>query len=303
MNWQRRSLLATPALADFLEERLLLDGHERISSERKTGSSLTTLCVYAEDPGDLPGPEELALWLARAEEAGLPLESLNWQDDQVADQDWDAAFRAHFSRRRLSPRLEILPSWDREGIGGRRVSPGPGADLAIVIEPGQAFGTGEHPSTAACLGRLEAWMLEKRERPPRCLDVGSGTGVLSLAARLWGAVPVVGYDIDAACIVNSYCNADLNGLAGEIEFRWGEPEALGLAAWDLILCNLFMGPILRYLPRLDLALAPGGGVILSGFLEEQAGRIREAADLRGWRLACEEKHDDWMLQEWAKPLT
>jgi ribosomal protein L11 methyltransferase len=298
VTWHRRSLNARPELAEFLEERLLLAGHEHLSIERMTGDALATLNVYAEDPGELPGPEDLELWLAQAETAGLPLNSLSWQEERIADQDWDAAFRTHFARRRLSSRLEIIPSWERAGEGGRQTAPGPGAELALIVEPGQAFGTGEHPTTAACLARLETWMLEHGGGAPSCLDVGSGTGILSLAARLWGGGRVLGYDIDAACIVNSHCNADLNGLAGEVEFRWGEPEALGEGVWDLILCNLFMGPILRYLPRLDQALAPGGTVILSGFLPEQALRIREGAEARGWKLVCEETHGDWMLQEW-----
>ncbi len=301
MIWHRRSLSARPELAEFLEERLLLAGFENISTERASGEALATLIVYAEDPGDLPGPEDLELWLAQAELADLPLESLKWQVDKVADQDWSAAFRAHFERRRLSSRLEIVPSWEREHHGGRRSVPGPGAELSVVIEPGQAFGTGDHPTTVACLKRLEAWMMAQGAAAPRCLDIGSGTGILSLAARLWGAGRALGYDIDAACIINSHCNADLNGLSGEVEFRWGEPEALGEGAWDLILCNLFLGPILRFLPRLDRALAPGGSVILSGFLSGQAGRIRDAAGDRGWQLVHEEQHDDWMLQEWTGP--
>lgn len=300
MIWHRRSLELDPALGEFLEERLLVGGFERISSERPTGSPHLILSVYAEDPAELPGPEALARWLAEAEDAGLSASEHRWTEDSLAERDWDAAFRAHFGRRRLTERLEIVPSWER-GETSRRDVPGPGAPLSIVLDPGQAFGTGDHPTTAACLRRLERWMQERHGAAPRCLDVGSGTGILSLAARLWGAGEVVGYDIDAASIVNSYLNADLNGLSGELEFRWSEPTALGESSRDLILCNLFMGPILRLLPRLDIALAAGGSAILSGFLAPQAARIREAAEARGWILTAEENHEDWVVQEWSKP--
>ena len=80
-----------------------------------------------------------------------------------------------------------------------------------------------------------------------------------IAARLWGAGQVVGYDIDPDAIVNAYLNADLNGLAGRITFLWGEARDLEQEAWDLILCNLFLGPILRLIPRMDGALVASSG--------------------------------------------
>ncbi len=300
MIWHRRSLELSPALGEFLEERLLMAGHERLSSERPTGSPLMTLSVYAESPTELPGSEDLARWLAEAEDAGLSAADLRWTETDVADRDWDAVFRTHFERHRLTDRLEIVPSWERDTVVREEV-PGPGAPLSVILNPGQAFGTGDHPTTAACLARLERWMAERGGASPNCLDVGSGTGVLSIAARLWGAGEVVGFDIDPESIVNSYLNVDLNGLAGAMEFRWSEPADLEPAHWDLVLCNLFMGPILRLLPRLDLSLAPGGSAILSGFLASQAHRIREGAEGRGWVLEAEECHEDWMVQEWAKP--
>ncbi len=125
--------------------------------------------------------------------------------------------------------------------------------------------------------------------------------MLSIAARLWGAGLVRGYDIEPAAVVNAYLNAELNGLAGQLDFVWGEPTQLEPQAWDLLLCNLFLGPIQRLLPRLDAALAPGAGAILSGFLVKQAERIREAAGARGWLLSAERSRDDWVAQVWTKP--
>lgn len=302
MIWHRRSLSAPPPLVGFLEERLVTAGYERISSEREPGAPRATLRVYAEEEADLPDSEVLARWLAEADAAGLPAAALRWETDELGEEDWNAAFRAHFTDRQLGERLRLLPSWDCPSGRPRQRPPGPGAKLEIYLEPGQAFGTGDHPTTIACLQRLEGWMLRHGGAAPRCLDVGSGTGVLAIAARLWGAGAVVGFDIDGNSIVNSYLNAELNGLAGELEFRWGEPENLAPAAWDLVLCNLFLGPILRLLPRLDLALAPGGGAILSGFLSGQAPRMREAATARGWCLSAEEDHEDWMVQEWRRPV-
>ena len=184
-----------------------------------------------------------------------------------------------------------------------RAAPGPGRSLQIVLEPSFAFGTGDHPTTCACLARLGDYFAD-RGGGANCLDIGSGTGVLAIAAWLWGAARVEGYDIDGASIQNAYLNADLNGLAGRLRFRWGEPGSGALAggAWDLLLSNLYLDPILRLLPRFDAALAPGGHAILSGFLPEQAEAIRRAALGRGWRPAPrgETESEGWMLQEWQK---
>jgi ribosomal protein L11 methyltransferase len=148
---------------------------------------------------------------------------------------------------------------------------------------------------------LAAWCA-RRASPFVSLDVGSGTGILTLAARLWGAARAEGYDTDPASIVSGYLNADLNGLAGRVRFRWGEARDLAPASWDLILCNLFLSPILRLMPRLDAALCPGGSLILSGFLAgEQAGLIATAARERGWKPASAQEDEGWAIQEWTKP--
>jgi len=244
---------------------------------------------------------ELLEPLAEAAAAGLAVSTLRWQEQPVREEDWDAGFRAHFAARELAPGIAIVPSWERPAGSTSAAPPGPGAPIAIVLEPGQAFGTGDHPTTALCLEQLQAWLGHRGGGAPRCLDVGCGTGILSIAARLWGAGSVLGYDIEPAAIVNAYLNADLNGLAGQLDFAWAEPQQLPPARWALLLCNLYLGPILRLLPRLDAALAPGAGAILSGFLLKQAGRVRAGAEARGWRLEEQASRDDWVVQVWQKP--
>ncbi len=302
MAWQRRRISLPPPLAEFIEEQLLLGGLEHLAVERRPGDPNAELCIYVEDPVDLPGPEDLARLFAQAERRGLPAAVPAYKDEILPDRDWNAAFRERFTRRRLSDRFAVLPPWERDPIrhGAGRMPPAPGQALEIVIEPGQAFGTGEHPTTLGCLERLADWTEKRGGKPWRCLDVGSGTGILAIAARLRGAVRVEGYDIDPACIRSAYLNTDLNGLAGQIRFRWGEPRDLAPGSCELVLANLFLGPILRLLPRIDGALAPDGSAILSGFLAEQGARISAAARARGWRLLDESIHDEWVVQEWSR---
>ncbi|MBN2169942.1 MAG: 50S ribosomal protein L11 methyltransferase [Candidatus Krumholzibacteriota bacterium] len=302
MSWLRRRLELPAPLLAFLEDRLVAAGHVRLAAERRPGEPVVRLEIFAENAADLPRPEDLAAWLAEAEDLGLPAAALRWEDAPVPERDWSEGFRRRFARRRLLPEVEVLPPWDpaAPALRRRRPAPGAGAALALVIEPAQVFGGGEHPTTRGCLRRLAAWT-RRRGGPFDCLDVGSGTGILSLAARRWGGARVEGWDLDAASIVNAYLNADLNGLAGELRFRWGEPRDLAPAAWDLVLANLFLGPILRLLPRLDAALRPGGTTIFSGLLATQAGRVAEAAGARGWRPVGQDEDEGWVIQEWRRP--
>ena len=303
MDWHSRNLVLPRALAAFLEERLLALGHEQLSSERAPGDRNLRLRVWAASPAGLPGPETLAALLAEAEEAGLPASELRYEDETLPEQDWSRPFRQRFAAREILPGLRVAPPWD-EQAGPHRPGdplPGPEADLTLVIEPALAFGTGDHPTTRGMLDLLRRWRLARGPEPFEALDIGSGTGILSIAARLWGASRAEGFDIDSRSVLNACLNADLNGLAGQVRFRWGEPRELGEEAWDLILCNLFLTPILRYLPRMDRCLRPGGTVLLSGFLPHQAGRVAEAARARGWRPESEEDREGWILQQWRKP--
>jgi ribosomal protein L11 methyltransferase len=303
MEWIVRTLLLPPPLAPFIEERLVAAGWTSFSSERATGSRSVRLRVFAR-PGDaLPSPENFAEWIAEAEAAGLPGAGLSFEDAELTEQDWDAGFREHFKPRQVLPGLTVVPPWDMIGPVHQRgeIMPGPNADLALAIEPALAFGTGDHPTTMMCMEMLRDYAREREASGAGsfdCLDIGSGTGILSIAAKLWGAGRVEGFDIDKRSILNSYLNADLNGLAGDLRFRWGEPEDLGKQQWDLIVCNLFLTPILKFLPRMASCLKPGGTVILSGFLIEQDASIDRATRGRLGSLKHRSTSESWALQVW-----
>jgi len=297
MDWISRKLTLPMPLAPFIEERLVAAGWTSVSSERATGERRVTLHVYVRPGEALPRPEDFTGWIAEAETAGLPGARLRFEDDDFDEQDWNAAFREHFVPREVIPGLTVVPPWNMTGPVHQRGEhqPGPSADLSMVIEPALAFGTGDHPTTQMCLEMLRDYARERETsgQPWDCLDIGSGTGILSIAAKLWGARRVEGFDIDKRSILNAYLNADLNGLAGDVRFRWGEPKDLGEKQWDIVVCNLFLTPIRKYLPSMAQCAKASGKLCLSGFLDQQKYSIIETSSKLSLLPIENSSQDSW----------
>jgi protein-L-isoaspartate O-methyltransferase len=153
----------------------------------------------------------------------------------------------------------------------------------LRLTDSQAFGTGQHPSTVLCLEALEeAFVLEI---PDAVLDVGTGTGVLALAALLMGVRRAVGVDIDADALKAAGQNARLNGLADRIELELGGPEIVA-GTWPVVVANILAAPLIEMAPVLVRRLAPRGRLILSGIastLESEVRRVYERLGMRYFR--------------------
>lgn len=212
------------------------------------------------------------------------------------------------------PELVVIPLQARDWVSesrGRRgavrvgrffiheltdpVSPPPGS-LVLCIEAGQAFGTGAHQTTHACLLALDR--LARFRRCRSVLDLGCGSGVLSLAAaRLWRA-PVRAGDIDPIAVRITRENARINRLGWYVRGVETDgirrPAALyGGGPHDLVIANILADPLRRLASRLSATLVPGGHMVLSGFFRHQEGRVLAAYRARGLRLAWRERVGDW----------
>lgn len=221
----------------------VFDGGDFIlSSYRDVEESLTRMNIYFEDG-------------ARAEEAkrclGAALAIVGvdapLEVRQIPDEDWKFAYRRHFKTEPIGRRLLVVPTWELEKVEKGDLKRG---REVVTLDPGLAFGTGKHETTRACLEYLDEL---SRAAPQSMLDMGSGSGILSIAAAKLGYSPVAGFDVDPEAVAASEENAALNGV--EVVYRHfalGRPDAPAPAeAYDLVVANI-LGPLLiRFAPEID----------------------------------------------------
>ena len=212
----------------------------------------------------------------------------------LGDQDWKDSYKAHFKAWRFG-RLHWVPEWERATY---RV---PSGEVVLWLDPGLAFGTGNHESTRLCCERLVAFA-EKPEtegargQELRVIDAGCGSGILALSAALLGFRDVVGFDNDPEAVRVSGQNAALNQLAGRVRFCAGDLVA-GLAGRqaELVLANIQADVLQRFAAELMGAVAPGGTLVLSGILAVEGNNVRAtfAAAAPGWNMTSR------VLGEWC----
>jgi ribosomal protein L11 methyltransferase len=174
-----------------------------------------------------------------------------------------------------------------------------GGRARIWIEASEAFGTGHHATTWGCLMALDAILRERRVT--RVLDVGTGSGVLAIAAAKTGA-SALAIEIDARAAAIAAINAKQNQVAQRVRVIAGDgARHVGRRQFDLIFANILMRPLIRLAPKLLPAIAPGGNLVVSGLLRGQAPLVREAYASRGLVLQKQIPREAWMTLVWRKP--
>jgi ribosomal protein L11 methyltransferase len=260
--------------------RLIRDaGDELVAREDPTAPFVVTAHVVdGPDAHDAVDSTERALWHIQA--FGLrPVGQL--QVRRVDDTEWTDAWKRHYVAQRIG-RVVIVPSWV--------VHEAAPDDAVVTLDPGMAFGTGLHPTTRSCLELLQ----RIQPLPGRMLDVGTGSGVLALAALRLGAGSAVGYDTDPLAVDAAQANAERNALADRFEVRLGtmppEPEE----RFPLVLANLVAAVLVDLAPRLAARLEAGGALIAGGIIGERAGEVAAALETAGLSVVEHRADDEWV---------
>ena len=215
---------------------------------------------------------------------------LSWAD--LFAEDWNAIFRQHWHPFRCGTRVWVCPSWERASFVCERIGPG-WQPVVLYLDAGMAFGTGTHETTQLCIEGLE-----QRAPARRLLDVGTGTGILSLAALKLGALAAKGTDIDPVAVAAALENARNNGVA---RFRAcaDAPDADG-PVYDVVVANILAGTLIELASVIASAVAPGGALMLSGVLVEQEAPVREAFVSRGFRHVGTATKNGWVRIDLAR---
>jgi ribosomal protein L11 methyltransferase len=262
--------------------RLILDtdhAHTGALSEalEQAGAVAVTLEDAADQPLFEPGPGETPLWndvrvvglfaadidpdtLQDKLTRSLDVQTLNTlRIEPLEDRDWSRAWMDRFQPMRFGERVWIVPSWCD--------APEPDA-INIALDPGMAFGTGTHPTTALCLEWLDAAAVSGK----RVLDYGCGSGILAIAAAKLGAAEVWAIDNDPQALLATQDNAERNA----VRVHTGLPADTPQEAFDIVIANILAGPLVELAPVLTARLGQGGQLVLSGLLPEQADAITQA---------------------------
>jgi len=191
---------------------------------------------------------------------------------RISAEDWSVSWRKEYKPLRIGERLVVKPTWES-------FQPGP-EDLVIEMDPGLAFGCGTHPTTAMCLQLLERYV-----RPGMVvLDVGTGSGILAIAAALLGAGTVWAVDEDPVAVRTARENVARNNLAGRVRVREGNLlDDLSEPA-DLVVANILAEVLTVLCPAAATALEPGGRFILSGILDRREEMVRRALLANDFRI-------------------
>ncbi|HGF7195117.1 TPA: 50S ribosomal protein L11 methyltransferase [Vibrio cholerae] len=269
MPWIQIKLNATNDNAEAIGDMLM----------EETGAVSVTFLDAKDTPVFEPLPGETRLWgdtdvvalyeadmdtsliLQQIKASNMLAEGFAHKVEQVEDKDWEREWMDNFHPMQFGRRLWICPSW--------REVPDPQA-VNVMLDPGLAFGTGTHPTTALCLEWLDNLDLTGKT----VIDFGCGSGILAIAAIKLGAAKVIGIDIDPQALLASKDNAARNGVEDQIEVYLPKDQPEGLVA-DVVVANILAGPLRELSPIIKGLLKPGGQLAMSGILDTQTESVAE----------------------------
>ena len=249
--------------------------------EQKDTSTVTVKAYFAAD--DMLDEKLAALrtGLDAIAARGVDTRPAEFLTARLQDEDWANSWKKYFHTDKIGKRIVIQPSWEEYE---------PQADEVVLrLDPGAAFGTGTHPTTAMCLRALERLV-----KPGiTVFDVGTGSGVLSIAAAKLGAAKVQAADYDATAVRVARENIEANGVAGVVSVGESDLFSAFDGKAELVTANLIADLVIRLLPDLDAHLAAGGVLLASGIIDDRAQEVREAAETAGFSIAEDHAEKEW----------
>ena len=287
MLW-KISVTTSPGAEDAVAELLGKVFCQPASAYTDADTQQTTVSVYLQDRPDWSAPSgrELALGLKQIVRSGLDIGPGRVSLEKIRREEWAESWKRHFKPLMIGSALLLKPSWSR-----RRPRKG---QAVVVLDPGLSFGTGRHPTTAFCLRQLVA--RRRRGEAQSCLDVGTGSGILAIAAARLGYRPVDALDCDPESIRIARANARRNGVSARIRFRRQDLTRLprrNVRKYSVVCANLISSLLLGERERILAHLHANGALIVAGILTTEFGQVQKAFESAGLRLTTSRTQNEW----------
>ena len=262
---------------DYVDEEL---------EQKMKGASRVTFYLSADEEG-FAKMGEVRIALQALKESREDCGSLLMTMDDLQDADWENNWKQYYKPMEIGERLLVIPQWEEADCGER---------VPLILDPGLTFGTGSHATTQLCLTALEKAV----RGGEKVLDLGCGSGILSIAALKLGAASAVAVDIDDKCLDVAYENAALNGI-GKDTYTVKVGDVLGDEAlraelgggYDIVLANIVADVIIGLAPMVRSLLAPGGLFLCSGIIDDRAEEVADKLREAGLEIVETRNADGW----------
>jgi ribosomal protein L11 methyltransferase len=285
-TWIEIALTTTPAVAELAAARLEALGCQgavlgEIPAAAPPSDEVTLKAYWSPAWGDVqPLADALHALLDEAAAAGLPAGSGLLAMRELAEESWAHSWKQYFHPLRVGRHFIVAPTWEQADIG-------PG-DRLIQLDPGMAFGTGQHGTTQLCLAWLEDLPVEGRN----LLDVGTGSGILTIGAAMLGFGPLVACDTDPLAVSVTAENLELNGVTG-VDLIVGGLDAVP-GTYDVVVANILAEVIIDLAPQWAPKMKPGGHLVCSGIITRKADDVAAALQQHGLQVLERRDQGEWV---------